>query len=479
MIRNKSIINFICSISIVTVLLVSITGRTIPVKAVGTTVAIAGTAFVLTGAVYLSYVALTQGEMVLPAAEEMHNWLGAIGRKVSQYPSGASAYQEIYQNLARDPAANVINGIWSWTIDRIKAFANDFSDTRIIDNIIGYYSDASFYTPLTNFNYNFEITVPIYEIYGTGIHLPSDYLPLSGAQFILDNGSYHTIVGTDISSPYRNVKNLQGTYGIQIYRDGEWESITSFGFGGYSASTSSYYFEVSFPPDYYFINNHGTMRTMSIQASTYPPLSNADIYDESTGEIIQVLDSTQYISPSWNDPDNNNRPIIPWVPIPDLPANVDPPAGYVNPQWGFNLQDLLDKLLDLAGAMIDVGGIAALINGFAGLHGDEYYIEYSVGDTNYYTYYQPTIFDNDTEYVTYNIDVSEQQDIIPVDLNTIQLYTNNDYLNEIKERSTKFGETLGEYFVFWHNSDPMTVYVIFGSVIVILIGAFIGKWGHS
>lgn len=68
---------------------------------------------------------------------------------------------------------------------------------------------------------------------------------------------------------------------------------------------------------------------------------------------------------------------------------------------------------------------------------------------------------------------------IPVDLNEIALYTENDYLDQIKERSQKFGETLGEYFVFWHNSDPLTVYVIFGSIAVILIGAFVGKWGHS
>lgn len=68
---------------------------------------------------------------------------------------------------------------------------------------------------------------------------------------------------------------------------------------------------------------------------------------------------------------------------------------------------------------------------------------------------------------------------IPVNMNDIALYTENDYLEKLKEHAKNYGETLGEYFVFWHNSDPVTVYVIFGSFIVVLIGAFIGKWGHS
>lgn len=85
--------------------------------------------------------------------------------------------------------------------------------------------------------------------------------------------------------------------------------------------------------------------------------------------------------------------------------------------------------------------------------------------------------------VNVSVDLTPITDLLApplqVNLNDIDFYTDNDYLTEIKQRSQKFGETLGEYFVFWHNSDPMTVYVIFGSVIVILIGAFIGKWGHS
>lgn len=479
MIRNKSFINFICAISIVTVLLVTITGRTIPVKAVVTTAAIAGTAFVLTGAVYLSYVALTQGEMVLPVAEEMHNWLSSIGRKVSQYPSGASAYQEIYQNLARDPAVNIIDGIWTWTKERIKSFVNDFSDTRIISDILKHYVAVSDdLTPTNGFVYG-DVSTP-QEVYFNGNYFTFDQFPtnsiVSGERVY--SQYYDSFLYTTETRPLRNVLNANGLYSVQVYTsDNVWVNITSLDTGIYVYGERYGVGTNSIHPAYYVRGVSSSVYPLN--AISIPCLPNAVIYDAVNDvDLPMVISQTENL-PSWVDPDNNNRPIIPWVPIPQLPDNVTPPTGYVNPQWGFNLQDLLDKLEDLAGTLIDIGSIAALINEFAGLHGDEYYIEYNDGDTNYYTYYQPTIFDNDTEYITYNIDVSEQQDTIPVDLNTIQLYTNNDYLSEIKYRSQKFGETLGEYFVFWHNSDPMTVYVIFGSVIVILIGAFIGKWGHS
>lgn len=68
---------------------------------------------------------------------------------------------------------------------------------------------------------------------------------------------------------------------------------------------------------------------------------------------------------------------------------------------------------------------------------------------------------------------------IPVNLNDIAELTDNTYLDSIKDHSRNFGESIGEWFVFWHNCDTELVYVFFGSVIVILVGAFIGKWGHS
>lgn len=68
---------------------------------------------------------------------------------------------------------------------------------------------------------------------------------------------------------------------------------------------------------------------------------------------------------------------------------------------------------------------------------------------------------------------------LPVNLNDIQIYTDNEYLDIVKQRALQASETIGEYVAFWHNCDSELVYAILGSFIVILIGAFIGKWGHS
>lgn len=68
---------------------------------------------------------------------------------------------------------------------------------------------------------------------------------------------------------------------------------------------------------------------------------------------------------------------------------------------------------------------------------------------------------------------------LPVNLNEIEVYTHNEYLDTIKKYSYDFADTIGEYVAFWHNADYETVYALLGSVIIIIIGAFIGKWGHS
>lgn len=89
----------------------------------------------------------------------------------------------------------------------------------------------------------------------------------------------------------------------------------------------------------------------------------------------------------------------------------------------------------------------------------------------------------DPKLIRVTTDILEEIQILnpplPVNLNDFDIYTKNEYLEEIKDRSEKFGEAIGEYFVFWHNSDPVTVYVLFGSIVVILLGAFVGKLGHS
>lgn len=79
-----------------------------------------------------------------------------------------------------------------------------------------------------------------------------------------------------------------------------------------------------------------------------------------------------------------------------------------------------------------------------------------------------------------NISIETQRDPeLPVNLNDIELYTDNEFLTVVKQRSLQASETIGEYVAFWHNCDPELVYAILGSFIIILIGAFIGKWGHS
>lgn len=492
MIKNKTFIKFIMVALLCTFLTFNVGKVTHVSAAFSSVAAVAGTAFILTGAVYLSYIALTHGEMVLPAAGELHNYLGDIGRKVSQYSSGAAAYQDIYQGLSRDPLAGFIDGVWTWTQDRLKSFANDFSDTRINNDILSYDVDVdTYYTISTSYDYSSMNILPapsnvmyngnlmsLDEFISQGLDVVFSY----GAKIIRSlSGNNYYIVGTNITEPVRNYL-YQGFYYPQKFVNNQWVDASGLFYSAYVYYSGNRVGNITnaFSPDYYLYTS-GVGYDFYFGASAFPVFSQADIYDSETGEIIpaEVISPVKTVSPQWIDPDNDNRPIIPWVPIPQLPANVTPPTGYIQPQWGFNLQDLLDLLEDLAGRLIDIGGIAALINEFAGLHGDNYYLEYNDGDINYYTYYQPVVYDNDNEYITYNIDVSEVDKELPVDLNTIQLYTNNRYIEAAKSAALNGGSLLRDFVVFWYDVDSMIVYVIFGSAIVTLIAAFIGKWGHS
>lgn len=492
--NHKGFRRFICVTVLCALLMVSM-GRVTRVSAVVTTAAIAGTAFILTGAVYISYVALTQGEMVLPAAEEMHNWLGSIGRKVSQYPSGAAAYQDIYQGLLRDPTANVIDGVWTWTQDRIKSFANDFSDTRIISNIVGYHEYVDISQIATNgFTYSNQVTIPDLYYYNSSYYTRSQLnnigltvgtFPGKTIAHTLNNNIY--FINTELEGSVRNLYKTNGKYIAQILVDGVWTqdfpTNSKWGNPVYAISDQSF-FGTAIPLvsiDYYTLTRSVYSYSFTHER-TYPIFPMEVIHDEASDRDLPMVipESDRLQLPSWVDPDNNNRPVIPWLPIPDLPFDVPTPPGYTGPpQWGFPLQNLLDLLESLAEALLNIDVIARLINEFAGQHGDNYYLEYNDGDTNYYTYYQPTIFDNDTEYVTYNIDISEQEEVIPVDLNTISLYTKNEYLDAVKQSARNFGDAIGEYVAFWHNSDYTLTYTILGGFVLILIGAFIGKWGHS
>lgn len=114
-----------------------------------------------------------------------------------------------------------------------------------------------------------------------------------------------------------------------------------------------------------------------------------------------------------------------------------------------------------------------------------------MGDLVNYVYLNP-IWDNiydiigtlvTPDRVNVSVDLTPITDLlappIPVNMNDIALYTENNYLEKLKEHAKNYGDTLGEYFVFWHNSDPELVYVMFGSFIVILLGLFVGTWRHS
>lgn len=68
---------------------------------------------------------------------------------------------------------------------------------------------------------------------------------------------------------------------------------------------------------------------------------------------------------------------------------------------------------------------------------------------------------------------------LPVNLNDIAELTDNTYLERVKEHAKNFGDIFVQYFAFWHNVDADIIYTFFGATILVLVGAFIGKWGHS
>lgn len=462
-------------------------GKVTRVSAVGTSVAAIGTmAFIATGLVYISYLSLTGATISVPRSEDISNWLGGIGKKVAKYPSGSATYQEMYQYYAQEPLTHAIDGVWSWTQEKLKSFINDFANVGIIGQIVGEYTSSA---PLAQFDYTGIINDLPTEIRLNGYgNYTIDDLLLQGYSFVYSTEGYRFVTNTTPyiqywynTNPVRNLRYRSGNsylYTVQEYVNGEWVQPR-----GVPATVASVFRNDTFYGYLVGLNanalNITTVYTGFAAASTrYPQLIDVDIYDASTGELIRALDSTQYLNqPNWND--DENRPIVPWVPIPDLPTGVPTPPGYSVPQWGFPLQDLLDLLESLAEGLMSIDAIARLINEFAGQHGDNYYLEYNDGDTNYYTYYQPMNFDNDTEYVTYNINIEEQQDIIPVDLNTVSLYTNNRYLDNIKQSAMAGSSILRDLVVFWYDIEPEIAYIALGSCLAILLGAFIGKWGHS
>lgn len=490
--RNNFFIKTICVI-LMTALLTFSVGRASRVYAIGTSVAaIAGTAFVATGLIYVSYLALTGASISVPRSADLYNWLDGIGHKVAQYPSGQAAYQEMYEYYAfNEPVSNFIDGVWTWTEDKLKAFINDFCSVGIIGDIVGSYQSTA---PLADFDYSSIIIDLPSDIYIGGFDGPYtlNQLLSNGYSFIYSQGyrfittPTHYIQFWSSEYPVRNIRTRYGSsyvYSIQQFINNTWVTPSRI-----PATVATVFRNGSFVGYLYGVNAtrlniDSGYAGFPIYQTDFPQLVDMEIYDSSTGELIPALDETQYLNhPNWNNNDDDNMPIVPWVPIPELPSTVPTPSGYNGiSQWGFNLDDLLDQLASLSNSLLTLGAIAELINDFAGLHGDQYYIEYNDGDTNYFTYYQPAnTYNYDDYYVTnYNIDVSDIDEHLPVDLNTISLYTNNTYVDTVKSSSQKGSTILRDFFVFWHDVDAEIVYVLFGCAIVTLVGAFIGKWGHS
>lgn len=115
-----------------------------------------------------------------------------------------------------------------------------------------------------------------------------------------------------------------------------------------------------------------------------------------------------------------------------------------------------------------------------------------MGDLVNYVYTRDPLFDNiydllgnivmpDTINVSVDLEPITQllAPPIPVNLNDIAELTDNTYLERVKEHAKNFGDIFVQYFAFWHNVDADIIYTIFGATILVLVGAFIGKWGHS
>lgn len=147
----------------VTLLTISV-GRVTRVSAIGTTIAAAsGAALLSVGIVYCSYMALTGASVHIPdVVDNVCSWLTDMGTKVVQYPSGRAAYEEIYPqllNVGDEPISSLLDRAWTWTSDKLKSWANDFSSVDVIQNIAGTYTVLNSIT--TDFDYSFDIVTPL------------------------------------------------------------------------------------------------------------------------------------------------------------------------------------------------------------------------------------------------------------------------------------------------------------------------------
>ena len=487
-IAQRKHLNRIIIVALLTALLTFNVGRVQSVKAVGTTIAAAaGATLCAVGIAYYSYLMLTGAQVRIPSTSQaIQDWLTETGRKVVQYPSGRAAYEELYPRMLRDPLASLIHDfldseVWTWTAEKIKLWANDFSSTDVAGALAAYtVATTEDLYPTNGFSYTITADFPD-EIYTNWYRGTIEGFVQNVGQFYVDtaNTVYYDygfgralIAHTDINQTVRNLRiidNDQYKY-VPQYLDGNiWRSYSSISWRTGYIKVGDYYYDVC------LFSNGDIWRwqqnsRFTIYGSdqrgivlTSPLFPQAVIHDQTTDTDLPVVPiPTDLVEqrPQWpilQDPDDEHLPVIPYYQTPWDPNWIDPVTGNQGGgNWGFGLDDLLDLLEQLAEGLIDIGILKELINDFARDSGDTYYISYDdsvTGDT-YYQYNTITniTYGDDIVY-QYNIDVSHVEEELPVDLNTIQKYTSNRYLDTIKQSASGIGSVIGEWFAFWHNVD--------------------------
>ena len=410
-IAQRKHLNRIIIVALLTTLLTFNVGRVQSVKAVGTTIAAAaGATLCAVGIAYYSYLMLTGAQVRIPSTSQaIQDWLTETGRKVVQYPSGRAAYEELYPRMLRDPSASLIHDfldseVWTWTTDKIKLWANDFSSTDVAGALSAYYTavDAEHfatngftypaYTPLPDTIYTTTLTGGL-DFNGTISQFVSQVSPLymeSGRPLFIDLGSdRYMFQNANITWEHvRNVLRSDGKYGAQYNINGYWENIPPHVFnvriGFYVYNDVAYGFMPFSNGNIWRLQSYWLTFQGSQLVFTYPVFPTEVIYDEVNQvdlPMVEIPDNALVEQrPQWpilQDPDDEHLPVIPYYQTPWDPNWIDPVTG--NPgggNWGFGLDDLLDLLEQLAEGLIDIGILKELINDFAEDSGDTYYISY-------------------------------------------------------------------------------------------------------
>lgn len=482
---KKRSYRFVVVLLLLTTLLTFDVGRVTKVDAAAIAIAVAGGALLATGAVYVGYLALTNGKVYMPygTGSNVQQYLTDLGRKAMEYGTFLGLYSKVYNFLSR----NGVNTLYDYDVtlsrdDLIDAY-NSAKDINIIQEQAKFYVPADTPMSTNGFNYDYDVLYANEYVYAGGQFNTLESLGgvlFTGSRAIVQRWltpdqstyAYYTVFLED--GIYRNLYTVNNNYVVEKYVNGTWTRNISLYYGGSCTYNNRSYYLSVYPDNANFCYQlSNTIPTISV-TNTYPILPDEVIHDEATDRdlpMVEVSPDHYQLNPNWND-DSDPEPQFPIVPYVQLPSQNN---------WGFNLGDLLDKLEELGQNALTAGILGELINQFKNsLTGSPSYDEYSFynnGDTYYIDYYSNTY--NEFGDTVYNIDVSEQENIIPVDLNTIQRYTNNQYLTVIKERAETFGETFGELVAFWHNCDSEIIYAFLGASIIVLLGAFIGKWGHS